>query len=138
MSSARDERGIESRELLRRGAVALALALAVNWVLLYAVVALELSPPFDALEFPSVTLFTALGVSGATVVYGALTRVSETPDSAFVKIAVVVLLLSIVPDFALYLYVPGATAAVASVLAFMHVTAAAASVVALTGHVDVP
>lgn len=138
MSSAQEEGGIESRQLLKRGAAALALALAVNWILLYVVVSLELAPPFNALEFPSVTLFTALGVSGATVVYGALTRVSESPDSAFVKVAVVVLLLSIVPDAALYLYVPAATASVTSVLAFMHVTAAAACVVALTDHVDLP
>lgn len=137
-SSDVDTDGVESRELLKRGVVALVLALAVNWLVLYAVVSLELAPPFQALEFPSVTLFTGLGVAGATVVYGALTRTSESPDEAFVKVAVLVLLLSFVPDAGLYVFVPGATAAVASVLAFMHVTAAAACVVGLTEYIDLP
>lgn len=140
MSSASedDPDEVESRELLKRGGVALALALAVNWALLYAVVSLELAPPFEALRFPSVALFTALGVTGATVVYGALTRTSDSPDEAFVKVSVIVLLVSFVPDAGLYVFVPGATAAVASVLAFLHVTAAVACVVALTNYVDVP
>lgn len=125
---------MESRELVKRGGVALGLALAANWVVLYAVVSFELAPSFEALEFPSVTLFTALGVAGATVVYGALTRITDSPDDAFVKVAAAVLLASLVPDAALYVYVPEATAGVTIALAFMHVTAAVASVVALTEY----
>ncbi len=52
--------------------------------------------------------------------------------------AAVVLLLSFLPDVALYVYVPEATLAVAVALAFMHVTAAAACVVGLTEYVEVP
>ncbi len=133
-----DGGGVGSKELLKRGAVALALALALNWILLYSVVEFDLAPPFEALEYPSVTLFTLLGVAGATVVYGAVTRISMTPDGLFVKIAVGVLLVSFVPDAMLYLYVPEATAGVAVALALMHVTVAAACVFALTEYVEVP
>ncbi len=66
--------GLEAVELLKRGGVALALALVMNWIVLYVVLEFGLAPPFEALEFGSVTLFTVLGVVGAAVVYGALTR----------------------------------------------------------------
>lgn len=123
---------IDGRELVARGIGALALSLVGNWLVLWLVLAFDLVEPFEPISFSPVTLLTALGVLGAIVVYGALTRRSATPDRTFVVIAAVVLVLSFVPDLALLSSDPAATVPAVIVLMVMHVVAAVACVVMLT------
>lgn len=115
---------IGGRELAERGAAAVALSLAGNWLLLWIVLAADLVEPFDALTVPPVTLLTALGALGATLVYWALTRLSDRPDRAFTIVAAVVLVASFLPDLTLLQFDPNATVPAVIVLMLMHVVAA--------------
>ena len=69
---------------------------------------------------------------GATAVYAALTRLLDRPDRAFVGLAAVVLVVSMLPLAFVAPTIPGVTATVIGVLAVMHVVAAVGSVVVLT------
>jgi hypothetical protein len=116
----------------RRGALALALSAVGNVLLLAAVLASNAVPPFMALSYAPVVVVSLLGALGATVVYALLARRVANPDRTFVRVAAVALLLSFVPNVALFLTDPAVTAGVLLALASMHVVAAVASVGALT------
>lgn len=119
-------------ELTKRGALAAVLSVVVNLVVLQAVLATGGVPRIDPLSVPPVTLFTILGVVGATAVYGLLVRFSGRPDRTFLIVAAVVLLLSFVPDVGLLQVNPAATVRAVVVLMVMHVTVAAICVWVLT------
>jgi len=68
----------------------------------------------------------------AVLVYAVLLRRSRNPVRRFTIISAVVLVLSIIPDYTYIPSQPGATTAQASVLALMHVVAAAVIVWVLT------
>ena len=110
--------------------------LAVWWL---GVTFVDVPSGFPPLDGPGPTIFfTAVGAVGAVVVYKLVSAFSSSPDSVFRGIAVVVLLLSFVPDAWLLSAggreaVPGATAPAVAVLATMHVVAAVIIVAALTG-----
>ncbi|AGB14672.1 hypothetical protein Halru_0017 [Halovivax ruber XH-70] len=123
---------IPTATLAVRGVVALVLALVGNGLLLGAVLAADLVASIQQLSIGPVALFTVLGVAGATLVFGLLTRRSDQPDRTFIVAAAVVLLLSFGPDYWVLQNEPGATVGAVAVLMVMHVVAAAASVVALT------
>lgn len=125
---------VDSRTLLKRGFVALALSLVLNWAILAMVLGANLVAEFQALEFPSVTLLTTAGVVGATIVYGLLDRRYRNPNPLFVRVAIVVLLLSFIPDIALLLFDDDATVGAVAVLMFLHVPPALACIGALTGE----
>lgn len=127
---------IESGVLIRRGAIALALSLVVNWIVLQAVLVGDLVEPFEPLEFPSVTSLTALGALGATAVYAAISRFADDPNRTFTTVAVIVLGLSFIPDLALLEVDPAATVPAVVVLMVMHVTVATICIVVLTGRVS--
>jgi len=71
---------------------------------------------------------------GATLVYAVLTRLLDRPDRAFVGLAAVVLVVSMLPLVFVAPSIPGVTPAVIVVLAVMHVVAAVGSVAVLTGR----
>jgi hypothetical protein len=71
---------------------------------------------------------------GATLVYAALTRLLARPDRAFVGLAAVVLVVSMLPLVLVAPSIPGVTTPVIAVLAVMHVVAAVGCVVVLTGR----
>jgi hypothetical protein len=71
---------------------------------------------------------------GATLAYGVLTRLLDSPDRAFVGLATVVLVVSMLPLVFVAPSIPGVTTTVIAVLAAMHVVAAVGSVVVLTGR----
>jgi len=125
---------IESRELAKRGAIAVVLSVVVNLVVLQAVLVPELVQQFEPLNVAPVALFSALGAVGATVAYAVVDKFSETPDRTFTRVAVVVLLLSFVPDVLLLQAEPTATVPAVVVLMVMHVVVAVACVVSLTGR----
>lgn len=123
---------IEVRELAKRGAAAIALSVVGNLLLLWIVLAGDFVEPYESLSVTDVSLFTALGALGATLVYGALTRFSDTPDRTFTIVAAVVLVLSFLPDVALLEFDDEATVPAVIVLMIMHVVAASICVAVLT------
>ena len=113
-------------------------SLVVNLVLLLALSPLVIDPamPLNALSFGPVTMFTVLGVVGATIVYALLRRFTAVPDRIFLWIAIGVLILSFIPD---YLVIgkttgmfAGGSVKTALLLALLHVTTAAITVYGLT------
>ncbi len=125
---------VETKELAKRGGIAVVLSVVANLVVLQAVLAPELVQGFEPLNVGPVALFSVLGAVGATVSYGVVDRFSEAPDRTFVVVAVVVLLLSFVPDVLMLQSDPAATAPAVAVLMVMHVVVAAACVASLTGR----
>lgn len=123
------------RELGLRGISAVVLSLLVNWLLLGVVLFTDLVSPFDPLNFIPVTLLTAAGAIGAVIVYALVDRRSSTPDRTFAVVAVVVLLLSFIPDFALLALDDDATVGAVLVLMVMHVTVAVICIETLTDYV---
>jgi uncharacterized membrane protein YoaK (UPF0700 family) len=119
---------------VRRGALAAALAGVANAVLVLAATTLGVAPGFRPVALPPVLLFTVLGVAGATAVYWLLHRRTSNPDRTFLRVAAVVLVLSLLPDVGLLSADPAATVPGVVVLMAMHVVAAAVSVVVLTGR----
>lgn len=90
-------------------------------------------PDFIVLSNPSgAIVFTVFPAIIAVFLYAALLRFSSNPARTFTIISAVVLVLSIIPD---YTYIPsqeGATFGQATILALMHVVAAAVIVWMLT------
>jgi len=124
--------------LARRGGIALGLAVLVNVAIVFAADAAGIAPILDPLSTGPVVLFTALGVVGATIVYGVLARFRAEPDRLFALVAAVVLVLSLIPDATYAPTLPGATTLGVTVLAVMHVTAALVAVAVLTDLVAWP
>ena len=125
---------IETKELVKRGGIAVVLSVVANLVLLQLVLVPELVQQFEPLNIAPVALFSGLGAVGATVAYAVVDRLSETPDRMFTLVAVIVLLLSFVPDIFLLQAEPTATVPAVIVLMVMHVVVAVASVASLTGR----
>jgi uncharacterized membrane protein YoaK (UPF0700 family) len=124
----------ESGSLVRRGAVAAAVAATANAVLVVAATAAGVAPGLRPLALAPVVLLTVVGVVGATAVYWLLRRRASNPDRTFLRVAAVVLVLSLLPDVGLLSTDPAATVPGVVVLMAMHVVAAAASVAVLTGR----
>lgn len=131
-ATTREREPVTVGALARRGVVAVALAVAVNAVVVFAADAAGIAPGLEELSLESVVPLTVLGVLGATAVYGLLSRFAADPDRRFVQVAAVVLVLSVIPDFTYVPGLPGATLAGAATLAFMHVTTAVVAILALT------
>ena len=85
---------------------------------------IALFKPLDSLA--RTALFTLIPAIGATVVFAWLARRKTNPVPAFLMISVVVLLLSIIPDY--LLPVEYKTFLASSVTAFLHVVAAVVTV----------
>jgi hypothetical protein len=131
-----NEPTVDTGTLAKHVGLAIAIALVVNLVILTTVLGLGLLPEYEALAYAPVTMLTVLGVVGAGVVYIILDRVSENHNRLFTWIAVVVLLLSFVPNILIYQSEEAATLGIVLTLMGMHVPPAAASVVSLTGRLD--
>ncbi|KTG20244.1 DUF6069 family protein [Haloferax profundi] len=118
--------------LARRGLTAVALSLVANALVLTLVLASGAVQPFTPLSYPPVMFLSAVGAIGATLVYGLLSSRVENPDRTFLQVAIVVLVLSFVPDIGLLFGDPQATVAGVLVLMVMHVVVAAVCVGVLT------
>ena len=113
------------------GLLALVGSILVNVLLRqFAVANFEISPEFNPLMTNQYILFTAAGVIGAVIVFWLLPRFVSRPQHVFKIIAVVVLLLSMLPDILLYVMQPvaGITLAGIVTLMLMHVTTAVVTV----------
>jgi len=99
----------------------------------------DVPPEFPPLAQPGRTIFFSVVASiFAVAVYALVRRVSDRPENVYRWIALVVLLLSFVPDVWLLTdaaapMFPGATPAGIAIRMAMHVAAAAVIVWALTG-----
>ncbi|QCS41095.1 DUF6069 family protein [Natrinema versiforme] len=120
------------RDLTLSGAAALISSVLVNCLLVFGTNTGGIAPELEALNYGPVTLFTALGVVGATVTYGILTRTVSNPNRTFVLVAAVVLLVSLVPDFTVIPVEPGGSLVAGAILGAMHVTTAIICVGVLT------
>jgi len=125
---------LTTRTLAVRGGLAVALSLFLNYLLLTIILQLELVATYDHLAYPPVTLWTTIGVVGATVAYGVVTRRSNKPERTFVRLVVVVLLLSFIPDVALLVFDDDATVGAVTALAILHIPPAVVCIGVLTGR----
>jgi len=107
--------------------LAAAAVLAVQWIALAIWPEAALFKPLDS--YARSALFTIVPALGATAVLAWLASRRADPIGAFIRIAVVVLLLSFIPDF--LLPVPHKTLLASSIAAFMHVVAATVIVTVL-------
>src|SRR5215204_6309899 len=90
-------------------------------------------PQFVVLANPSATiLFTVVPAIVAVLLYAALIRFTSNPARIFTNIAVVVLIVSLIPDLTYIPSVPGATSGQTAILMLMHVVAAVVIVSMLT------
>src|SRR3954471_7451272 len=90
-------------------------------------------PQFIILANASGTiLFTVVPAILAVLLFAALMRFTRNPARIFTNIAVVVLILSLIPDLIYIPSVPGATTGQTAVLMVMHVVAAVVIVSVLT------
>lgn len=115
-----------------RGAQAIVIAVIANTFLLSAILLTGVVEPFEPLNYASVVVLTALGVLGATVVYWLLVQWKPNPDRYFVWIAIILLIVSYIPDIGLLARDPAATILGVGVLMVMHTIAAAVSIAILT------
>jgi hypothetical protein len=92
---------------------------------------IALFKPLDS--YARAALFTLIPALGATALFAWLTSRKPHPERTFIKIAAVVLILSIIPDY--LLPVEHKTLLASSVTAFLHVVAAVVTVsVLVTGY----
>lgn len=117
--------------LATQGTGALAIALVVNLTLGWVALSQGLVASTEFFRYPAIVVWTLLGMGGATLVYGVLTRRAATPDRTFARVAAVVLLLSFAPDIGLALTADSVTTSEAVGLMALHVPPAIVSVLAL-------
>lgn len=122
--------------LARAGMVAVALAVAANVLIrTVAVSVFGIGEGFPPLGVGPTVVFTVAGVVGAVVVFGAMLRFARRPVRLFRRVALAVLLVSLVPDLLLLLFsgsIPGTTTAAVLTLMVEHVAAWAVAVGVLT------
>jgi len=126
---------ISFRRLLWVGPLAVLASVIANVLVSITTVALVgISPEFEPLHLRPVIGFTIVGVLGAVLVFALVARFSRRPVRLFRRIALVVLLLSFMPDLSLLNASPYAGTTVQSVIALMlmHVVACLISVSLLT------
>lgn len=126
-----DTNPVATRELATRGLGASVIALAVNFALGWVALSQDLVESTEFFQYPAIAVWTLLGMAGATIIYGVLTRRSVAPDRTFVRVAVVVLLLSFLPDIGLAFADESVTTSEAIGLMILHVPPAIVAVMTL-------
>ena len=123
------EARISTGRILRAGALAALLAAIANTIVRVLAVTLQpVDSAFVALQWIPPAFFTLIGTIGATVVFWIISRQSRRPAAVFTIVAVVVLLLSLIPDLLMLqdggpLQMPGANAWAVGALIIMHFVA---------------
>ncbi|MCH7659797.1 MAG: hypothetical protein IH933_04200 [Euryarchaeota archaeon] len=120
---------VGATRLAQYGLYAATVAIAVNaLVLVIALGVFTVPAEYEPLGWMPVIASSAVGVVGATVVYGLITRISKRPKRTFVVVAALVLLVSFVPLVSPPAELVGAPQSVLVTLGLMHVTTAAVAV----------
>jgi hypothetical protein len=112
---------------LMTACVSIASVLAVQAVAIALWPEIALFKPLDS--YARSALFTFIPIMGATAVFAWLVNRKEQPIPKFITVSLVVLLISIIPDYVLP--VPDKTVLASSVTAFMHVVAGVTAVTLL-------
>ncbi|MEW6734393.1 MAG: DUF6069 family protein [Acidobacteriota bacterium] len=122
------ERIIMSR-LLWVGPLTVSAAVVANLIVRFiALSLLDIPLRFSPLAHPGpVITLTTVGVTGSVIVFAIVSKFAKHPIRLFRIIAIVVLLISFLPDLAM-LTIPGISVLAVVVLMLMHVVAAAISV----------
>ena len=135
VSTPQEEERVSGRRLLWVGPLAIVAAVIANQIVRFLAVSLfDISPEFMPLQVGPPLVFTIMGVLGAVIVYAAIGRFSRRPIRLFRAIALIVLVLSFLPDIGLLAtgMVPGTTPVAVGALAVMHIVAWAITVWMLT------
>ena len=130
--------GVSLGRLARVGGLAVAFAIVVNVLIrTVAVSVLGLGEGFLPLGVGPTVFFTVVGMAGAVVVFGLVVRFAKRPVRVFRRVALVVLLVSLVPDLLLLFSgsMPGTTVAGVFTLMVEHVASWAIAVGVLTSLV---
>ena len=130
--------GVSLGRLARVGALAVGLAVVVNVVIrTVAVSLLGIGEGFLPLGVGPTVFFTVAGMVGAVVVFGMMLRFARRPVRLFRKVALVVLVVSLVPDVLMLFSgsMPGTTVAGVITLMVEHVASWAVAVGVLTSSV---
>lgn len=117
------------------GALAVAVAVVVNVVIrTVAVTVFGVGDGFLPLGVGPTVFFTVVGMTGAVVVFGLILRFASRPVRLFRRVALVVLLVSLVPDLLMLFSssVPGTSVASVGTLMLEHVASWAVAVGMLT------
>ena len=124
-----EKRATGARRLIVVGLLAIVTALVANLVIrALAFALLPLSPDIFQLQLVPICFFTVLLVGAAVLVYAAVLRFAKRPARVYTLIALIVLVLSFIPDIMKF----GATNPLAmSVLLAFHVVDAAIVLVAM-------
>jgi hypothetical protein len=90
-----------------------------------AVALLQPDPAFLPLTVAPPIFFSVVGVLGAVIVFGLMARFAKQPVALFKRVALIVMLVSLVPDILMLVtgFNPGTTLANVIVLMLMHVVA---------------
>jgi hypothetical protein len=123
--------GFDDRPLPVRAALATAVSVALNALLVLVARWLSVAPGFDPLSLERVVGASVLAVAGATAVYALCRLHLPRPDLRFVQVASGVLGFASLPVLALYFQHPAATEAGVLLLLATHGVVAAATVGAL-------
>ena len=127
--------GVSLGRLARVGALAVAVAILVNVVIrTVAVSVLGIGAGFQPLEVGPTVFFTVVGMVGAVVVFGLILRFVRRPVWLFRRVALAVLVVSLVPDVLMLFSgsMPGTTVAGVLTLMVEHVASWAVAVGVLT------
>ncbi|WP_227130752.1 DUF6069 family protein [Halorubellus salinus] len=117
--------GVATKPFRVRVAVAAVAASVANLLVLAVALLLELAPGFRPLAPAPIVFLTVLGVVGADAVYAFLDQRTDAGHDLFRTVALAVLVVSFVPDFALLALDPAATTLGVLALVVMHVVVAA-------------
>lgn len=124
--------------IIRKTSYAVISAVLVNIVFIF-IVKLFVHPPatFSPFFYNLISLYTALGVAGAGIVYFITTKIMKNYNKVFTWIAVITLILSFIPDVQIYTNPGGAddigaTIPIVIILMLTHIFAAFISVRKLT------
>lgn len=126
---------VKFKSLLWVGPLAIvASVVACQIVRLIAVPVLGISPEFMPLSFGPPVFFSAIGALGATIAFAIVGRFAQRPVALYRTIALVVLVLSLIPDALLYFspIMPGITLPAIATLMVMHIVTWAICVNLLT------
>ncbi len=138
LSGGRGKSGVSLGRLARVGALAVGLAVVVNVVIrTVAVSLLGIGEGFLPLGVGPTVFFTVAGMVGAVVVFGMMLRFARRPVRLFRRVALVVLVVSLVPDVLMLFSgsMPGTTVAGVITLMVEHVASWAVAVGVLAGSV---
>lgn len=132
----RPQRQVDAGRLLLVGGMVVLLTTAINLLIASGLRAwLQIPAAFTPLGAPAVATVSVAGMAGSVIVFAWLARTRPRPERTFVSVAAVALVLSWLPDIAIWVTSVFAGTTTAGILSLMslHVVAAVIAVGLLAG-----